>query len=73
MLINIADKYTTEQRNVDYLQMYSLEGKCIMAEPEDLKEILPIIEGQMVKKYDKLTVLRAMCLYSATQGGLKKE
>lgn len=27
----------------------------------------------MVKKYDKLTVLRAMCLYSATQGGLKKE
>ena len=46
--------------------MYSLESKCIMAEPEDVKEIIPILEGQMVKKADKISVLRYMCLYSAT-------
>lgn len=35
--INIAFKISASQRNIDYLQIYSLEGKCIMG--EDIKDI----------------------------------
>jgi hypothetical protein len=38
----------------------------------DLKQIAMNLEAKMTKQYNKMKVLRAMCLYSTTQGGLQK-
>jgi hypothetical protein len=37
---------------------------------DELKLFTQILEGKMIKQSDKLKVLRAMCLFSCTQGGL---
>lgn len=36
--INIAFEITRRQKNLDYVQTYSLEGKCIMA--DELKDVV---------------------------------
>jgi hypothetical protein len=38
----------------------------------EVKEVPRILEGKMLKQYDKLRVLRAMVLLSTTQGGVGK-
>ena len=49
-LINIADYFVQQfKKSIDFLTLYSLEGKCIMADPQDIKEIYPILEAQMTK------------------------
>ena len=45
-----------------------MEQNCIMG--EELKFISQSLEAKMTKKYNKMKVLRAMCIYSTTQGGL---
>ena len=40
---------------------------------DDSKEIPTILEGKMLKQRSTMKILRAMCLYSSTKGGLKKE
>lgn len=69
--INIAFNISQSQRNIDYLQIYSLEGKCIMG--EEIKDIAQQLEAKMIKGYNKMKVLRAMCLFSLTQGGLTQK
>ena len=39
---------------------------------EDPKEIAQVLETKMVKKYDKIKILRAIVLFSLTQGGLSQ-
>lgn len=67
-LINIASHYNREQKkSIDYQQLVSLEIKLNMADPTDLKDaIIPVLEAQMTKGNDKLSILRYMCLFSTT-------
>ena len=37
-----------------------------------MKFISQSLEAKMTKQYNKMKVLRAMCIYSTTQGGLQK-
>ena len=39
---------------------------------DELKFISQQLEAKMTKQYNKMKVLRAMCIYSTTQGGLQK-
>lgn len=66
--INIAFNISQSQRNLDYIQVYSIEAKCIMS--EDPKDIAQLLEAKMIKQYNKLKILRALTLFSLTQGGL---
>jgi len=68
--INIAFSISQSQRNMDYLHIYGLEGECIMG--DEIKQIVNKLEGKMVKKCNKMKILRAMSLFSVTQGGLTK-
>lgn len=68
--INVAFHISQSQRNMDYLQIYGIEQNCIMG--DELKFISQSLEAKMVKQYNKMKVLRAMCIYSTTQGGLQK-
>ena len=34
--INVAMHVSQSQRNLDYLQVYKMEGACIMAETKDI-------------------------------------
>ena len=71
--INVMAKFVKEQReSLDFQRLYQLEGVCINADPADLKDVVPVLESQMTKGSDKLSILRYMCLYSTTQGGLSK-
>ena len=69
--INIAFNVSQSQRNLDYIQVYSIEAKCIMG--EDPKDIAQLLEAKMIKQYNKLKILRALCLFSLTQGGLNQK
>ena len=62
--INVAFSISQTQRNIDYLQIYSLEGKCIMG--DELRQIAQMLEAKMLKQYNKMKVLRALCLFSTT-------
>ena len=61
--INVSYSIPTRQ-NLDYKQIYRLEGKCIMG--DDYPSVRQTLEVKMVKMYDKLKILRAMCLFSTT-------
>jgi hypothetical protein len=61
--INIASHIANSMRKPDYKQVYELEGLSIM---DDIKEIPRIIEGKMLKQYDKQRILRAFILLSTT-------
>ena len=39
---------------------------------DELKQIAMTLEAKMLKQYNKMKVLRALCLFSTTQGGLTK-
>jgi hypothetical protein len=67
--INIAHDIAQRLRKLDYMHIYGTEGQCIMGE---VKEVPRILEGKMLKQYDKLRVLRSLVLLSATQGGVGK-
>ena len=69
--INIAHSIPQSQRKLDYLHVYSMEQNCIMG--DDLKTIGQHLETKMVKQYNKMKILRAMTLYSTTQGGLPQK
>lgn len=48
--INVSYSIAQQQRDTDYLQVYKLEGQCVMAsDKEDLKLISQILETKMVK------------------------
>ena len=68
--INVSHAVMTRQRNLDYLQIYRVEGKCIMG--DDYPSVRQTLEVKMVKQYNKHKILRGMCLYSTTQGGVAK-
>jgi len=65
--INVAFHVTQAMRSLDYIQVYSIEGTCIMGET---KEVPRQLEAKMTKRYNKMKVLQAMCLLSVTSGGL---
>lgn len=67
--INIAHDIAQKLRKLDYIHIYFTEQQCIMG---DYTEIPRILEAKMVKQYDKIRVLRALCMLSTTQGGLSK-
>lgn len=65
--INIAYHINKSQKNIDFIQIYGLEGKCIL---DDSKDVPTILEGKILKNCSKMKILRTMCLYSSTKGGL---
>ena len=70
--INMALHIAQTMRDMDYQQVYAIEQKCIMADKDEMKYISQAIEAKIVKQHNKMKVLRAMCIYCTTQGGLVK-
>lgn len=55
----------------NHLELRSLLGADAYC--GDAADILLMLETKMVKKYDKIIVLRSLCLFSQIQGGLDAE
>lgn len=66
---NMISKLGEFLGNKDYQELLQIEANCNKGEPDDLKIICKILEAKMFKKYDKVEILRTMCLYSCTQNG----
>jgi hypothetical protein len=69
--INLAFSISQSQRNQDYLDIYAMEGKCIMG--DDLKIVVQQLEAKMIKQYNRVKILRALVLLSLSQGGLQQK
>ena len=68
--INIATHITQSQKSLDYLQVYKMEGACIMGETKDIPNgLLP----KMAKQYNKMKILRVMALLSTSSGGVDQK
>jgi len=60
---------------MDYKQLYRLEQKCILGldNKDTYKTIIHDIEAKIIKMYDKIHILRALCIFSIINGGLDQE
>jgi hypothetical protein len=47
--INVAYYITNSMRNLDYNQIYKIEGQCIVNESKVIKDIPRILEAKMTK------------------------
>ena len=70
--INVAFFIAQSMKDMDYQHVYGIEQKCILADKDEMKYISQSLEAKMTKQHKKMKVLRAMCMYSTTQGGLSK-
>lgn len=70
--INIASHIAKSIKNMDYKQLYRLEQKCILGldNKDTYKAIVHDIEAKIIKMYDKVHILRSLCMFSIINGGL---
>ena len=57
----------------DFNDLFDIERRCNDGDADDMKLVHKVFEAKICKKFDKLKVLRSMCLFSCTQNGFEEK